>query len=172
MLIGVCLTVFNACKKAVSKASFIKNYGVTSFTTDTVTGVGAKFLGEQVVKTDLTKDLADQGFTLANIKSVKILNVVLNVVDPSRNLNCFRKLDIRVSNSTGAGDVAITSVNLPDETSAKFVYFKTADIDMHEFFKNDELTFKFYGINDLPIRPEPLKMEVRMLFEVNAALGN
>jgi hypothetical protein len=166
------MMVFNACKKTVSKASFIKNYGVASFTADTVTGVGAKFLGEQIVKTDLKSDLADQGFTMANIKSVKILNLVLYVVDPNRNLDCFRRLEIRVSNSSGAGDVTITSVNLPDETSAKSVYFTTEDIDMHEFFKNDELTFKFYGVNDLPIRPEPLQMEVRMMFEVNAALGN
>jgi len=161
-----------SCKKSVNEASFVKNYGVATFTTDTISTVGAKFLGQKIINTDLTADLSAKGFTKANIKSVKILNLVLYVTDSSRNLNCFRRLEIRVSNSTGAGDVVISSVNLPDETAQKSVYFKTEDVDMQEFFKNDELTFKFYGVNDLPIRPEPLEMEVRMMFEVNTALGN
>jgi len=68
--LAVVLT-FSACKKTVEPLDYSKEYESFTFLVDTTTLTGEILLGTHDIQTDITNELAAEGFTVNNLKSVK-----------------------------------------------------------------------------------------------------
>jgi hypothetical protein len=160
-----------ACKKTAKDYIFTKSYGELSLTVDTISKVGPLFLGNAEYNTDIKAQLAEQNYGLNNLKSIKVSNMTVRITNPGRDLNYFRKIDVRVSNNQAA-DLNIGTIEFPDETNVTSAVFTPLDGNYTEVFKQEKVNFKFFAINDLPIIPDSLNLKVNISLEFKAALGN
>jgi hypothetical protein len=167
--LAVVLT-FSACKKTVEPLDYSKEYESFTFLVDTTTLTGEILLGTHDIQTDITNELAAEGFTVNNLKSVKIKEIKIETTEPGKTLDYFSRIDIRLNNQ-GAGNVIFASKDLGETYTSSSVTFFDEGIELKEFFKQGDMQFKVYGINDLII-PEPLALRISMSFNVNAKLGN
>ena len=163
---------FTSCKKTINEVFFTKNFEDKTFIVDSTvnSGVGVKFFGSQVIDTDLRESLASAGFSINNLKSAEISEISLVAVDPNQDLNYFKSLEVRL-NIQGAQEVIFASATLPDQTTDKRIDFIPGDVQLQEFFKDDEVAFAFYGTTDQPLTA-PIELRFSMKFKFRAALGN
>lgn len=167
--LSTCL--FSACKKTANDITIQKDYGELSFTVDTISKVGTLFLASAEYNTDIEAALAEKDFGLNNLKKITVSNMTLRITNPGKDLNYFRRVDVRVSNGQ-ASELNIGTITLPDETNATSAVFSPVEAELTEIFKQKKVMFRFYGENDLPIVPDPLTMKVNISLEFKAALGN
>ncbi len=161
----------SACKKSAKPLSYEKEYASMNFIVDTTSTTGDYELGTKDVQTDIVNYLADNGFTINNLKSVKVTSITLSVVSPNKTLDYFKKLEVRLSNQ-GAGNVIFASIDLPDTYTQTSTSITPFDVDLKEYFKQGDLSFAFYGRNDLQILPDPIEMSASIKIQVEARLGN
>ncbi len=171
-LLVIIAAVLFSCKKTINEVYFTKNFDDKTFVIDTTVnaGVGVKLLGAQVIDTDLRESLEGAGFNINNLKSAEVFEISLETVDPTQSLNYFNYLEIRL-NSLGAEQVIFASASLPDETTDQLIEFTPSDLQLQQFFKDEEVTFSFYGTTDQNIT-SPVEMRFSMKFRFRAALGN
>lgn len=165
------LLIGSSCKKTTDPLDYSKEYENLTFTVDTTSSTGEILLGTQEVQTDVLNYLAENGFTLNNLKSVKVNSITISTVNANQNLDYFKKLEVRLSNQ-GAGNVIFASKELPDSFTESTTTIAPDDVDLKEFFKQGELSFSFFAQNDLPILPEPVPMTAKISVQVVARLGN
>jgi hypothetical protein len=163
--------LISACKKSAEPLSYTKEYPEMIFTVDTTSSTGDMLLGSQIVQTDVVNYLSENGFTVNNLKSVKVSSIEIGVLSPGKTLDFFKKLEVRLSNQ-GAGNVIFASKELPDSFTETSTTITPLDVDLAEYFKQGELQFSFYGRNDLQILPDPIQMRVKVNVQVDARLGN
>jgi hypothetical protein len=163
--------LFTACKKTAKDYTFTKNYGELTFSVDTISSVGPLFLAAAEYNTDIGAQLAEKDYGVNNLKKISVSNMSIRITDPGKDLNYFRRIDVRVSNGQ-ASELNIGSISLPDETNLTSATFTPVDAELTEIFKQKKVEFRFYGENDLPIIPDPLNMKVNISLEFKAALGN
>jgi hypothetical protein len=166
------LSLVYSCKKTLNDISFSKDYASAEFVVDTSSAVGVFELGSFTTSTDILSTLEADGFTNNNLKNVTLTKATVSNVNSSQNLNYFRSLQIRTSNSLGADAVTFADIQLPEETTQKSVDLVSKGVELKEIFKDSQITFSLTSETDLPILPNPVPLKVTLTFEVKAALGN
>ena len=161
----------SACKKSADPLNYTKEYPEMTFTIDTTSSTGDMLLGAQTVQTDVVNYLSENGFTVNNLKSVKVSSIEIAVITPGKTLDFFKKLEVRLSNQ-GAGNVIFASKELPDSYTETSTIITPSDVNLAEYFKQGELEFSFYGRNDLQILPDPIQIRAKINVLVDARLGN
>ncbi len=160
----------SACKKTVEPLDYSKEYASYTIVVDTTSQTGGILLGTHDVQTDITNELAAEGFTVNNLKSVKVKEIKIETTEAGKNLDYFNRIDVRLNNQ-GAGNVIFATKELGETYTSNSVTFADEGIELKEFFKQGDMQFKIYGINDLVIL-EPLSLRISMSFSVSAKLGN
>jgi len=164
------IVTISACKKTVEPLDYSKEYESYTVVVDTTSQTGEILLGTHDIQTDITNELAAQGFTVNNLKSVKIKEIKIETTEPGKTLDYFSRIDIRLNNQ-GAGNVIFATRDLGEFYTSSSVTFVDEGFELKEFFKQADMQFKIYGINDLIIS-ESLSLRISMSFTVNAKLGN
>jgi hypothetical protein len=167
---GLVIISTTACKKTVEPLDYSKEYASFDLVVDTTSSTGEILIGSRDVQTDITNELAAKGFTVNNLKSVRVNEIKIETTEAGKTLDYFRKIDVRLNNQ-GAGNVIFASKELGETYTMTSVVFNDEGIELKEFFKQGEMQFNIYGINDLIIQ-QPLSLRVSMSFTVNAKLGN
>jgi hypothetical protein len=162
----------SSCKKTLNDISFSKDYANAEFVIDTTSMVGVFELGTFTTKTDILSTLEADGFTVNNLKNVTLTKATVSNVNSSQNLNYFRSLQIRTSNSLGADEVTFADVQLPEETTQSRVDLISKGVELKEVFKDSQIQFSLNAETDLQILPNPVPLKVSLTFQVKAALGN
>jgi hypothetical protein len=171
-LIIVTLAFASSCKKTLNDISFSKDYANAEFVVDSTSMVGVFELGSFSTSTDILSTLEADGFTANNLKNVTLTKATVSNVNASQNLNYFRSLQIRTSNSLGADEVTFAEVQLPEETTQTSVDLISKGVELKEIFKDTQIQFSLNAETDLPILPNPVPLKVTLSFQVKAALGN
>lgn len=171
-LIIVALAFASSCKKTLNDISFSKDYANAEFVVDSTSMVGVFELGSFSTSTDILSTLEADGFTANNLKNVTLTTATVSNVNGSQNLNYFRSLQIRTSNSLGADEVTFAEVQLPEETTQTSVDLISKGVELKEIFKDTQIQFSLNAETDLPILPNPVPLKVTLSFQVKAALGN
>ena len=171
-LIIVALAFASSCKKTLNDISFSKDYANAEFVVDSTSMVGVFELGSFSTSTDILSTLEADGFTANNLKNVTLTKATVSNVNESQNLNYFRSLQIRTSNSLGADEVTFAEVQLPEETTQTSVDLISKGVELKEIFKDTQIQFSLNAETDLPILPNPVPLKVTLSFQVKAALGN
>ncbi len=167
------LLVFSSsCKKTLNDISFSKDYANAEFVVDTTSTVGVFELGTFTTNTDILSTLEADGFTVNNLKNVTLTKATVSNVNTSQNLNYFRSLQIRTSNSLGADEVTFADIQLPEETTQTSIDLISKGVELKEIFKDSQIQFSLNAETDLPILPNPVPLKVTLTFQVKAALGN
>lgn len=161
-----------SCKKTLNDISFSKDYANAEFIVDTTSMVGVFDLGSFSTSTDILSTLEADGFTVNNLKNVTLTKATVSNVNTAQNLNYFRSIQIRTSNSLGADEVTFAEVQLPEETTQTSIDLVSKGVELKEIFKDSEIQFSLNAETDLPILPNPVPLKVALTFEVKAALGN
>jgi hypothetical protein len=161
-----------SCKKTLNDISFSKDYASANFTADTTSTVGVFDFGTFTTNTEILSTLEADGFTLNNLKNVTVNKVTVSTVNSAQNLNYFRNLQVRMSNSLGADEVTIADIQLPEETTQTSVDLVSKGVELKEIFKDGQISFSLTSETDLPILPNPVPLNVTFNFTVKAALGN
>lgn len=162
----------SSCKKTLNDISFSKDYANAQFVVDTTSMVGVFELGSFTTSTDILSTLEADGFTVNNLKNVTLTKATVSNVNTSQNLNYFRSLQIRTSNSLGADEVTFADIQLPEETTQTSVDLISKGVELKEIFKDNQIQFSLNAETDLPILPNPVPLKVSLTFQVKAALGN
>lgn len=162
----------SSCKKTLNDISFSKEYTNTEFVLDTTSMVGVFEIGSFSANTDILSTLEADGFTINNLKNVTLTKATVSNVNNSQNLNYFRSLQIRTSNSLGADEVTFADIQLPEETTQTSVDLISKGVELKEIFKDSQIQFSLNAETDLPILPNSVPLKVTLTFQVNAALGN
>jgi hypothetical protein len=171
-LIILVLTFSQACKKKTAgPLNYVKTYEEYAFSVDTTNGTGNLTLGVFEVQTDILNELSAEGFSVNNLKSVKINEIKLEVLQAGQTLDYFRRIELKLSTST-AGNVIFGTKDLPENFENNFIVFSDEGVDLKEYFKQTEMIFTVGGINDLPIQPTPITLKISMKFDIQASLGN
>lgn len=166
------ISLSQACKKKTTQPlGYTKTYSDHSFIIDTTNGTGNLTLGIYEIQTDILNELSAEGFSVNNLKSVKINEVKLEVLEEGQTLDYFRRLELKLSTAT-AGNVIFATKDLPENFENDFVVFSDEGVDLKEYFKQTEMLFAIDGINDLPIQPSPITLKISMKFDIRASLGN
>jgi len=171
-LIIITLAFASSCKKTLNDISFSKDYANAEFVVDSTSMVGVFELGSFSTSTDILSTLEADGFTANNLKNVTLTKATVSNVNASQNLNYFRSLQIRTSNSLGADEVTFAEVQLPEETTQTSVDLISKGVELKEIFKDTQIQFSLNAETDLPILPNPVPLKVTLSFQVKAALGN
>lgn len=166
------LPFMHSCKETLNDLSFSKDYASAEFVVDTTSTVGDSEIGSFTTSTDILSTLETDGFTTNNLKNVRLTKATVSNVNSSQNLNYFRSVQIRISNSLGADDVIFADIQLPEETTQQSVDLISKGIEFKDIFKDNQITFSLSAETDLPILPDPVPLKITLTFEVKAALGN
>lgn len=162
----------SSCKKTLNDISFSKDYANAEFVVDTTSMVGVFELGAFTSNTDILSTLETDGFTLNNLKNVTLTKATVSNVNTSQNLNYFRSLQIRTSNSLGVDEVTFADIQLPEETTQSSADLISKGVELKEIFKDSQIQFSLHAETDLPVLPNPVPLKVSLTFQVKAALGN
>jgi hypothetical protein len=173
LIVGfISASVLFSCKKPLDELSFSKDYASANFVADTTSFVGVRDLGSFTTNTEILSTLEADGFELSNLNNVVVNKITISNVNSSQNLNYFRSLQMKISNSLGTDNLAIAEIQLPEETTQTSVELVSKGIELKEIFKDGQIQFSLTSETDLPILPNPVPLNVTLSFSVKAALGD
>lgn len=161
-----------SCKKPLDELSFSKDYASANFVVDTTSVIGVRDLGSFTANTEILSTLEADGFELSNLNNVAVNKITISTVNSGQNLNYFRNLQLKISNSLGVDNLAIADIQLPDETTQTSVDLVSKGVELKEIFKDGQIQFSLTAETDLPILPSPVPLNITLSFTVKAALGD
>jgi hypothetical protein len=170
IVVSSAILSFTACKKTVEPINYTKEYSSYDIVVDTTSSTGEFLIGSHDVQTDIASKLTTEGFTINNLQSVRVKEIKIETTEPNKTLDYFSKIDIRLNNQ-GAGNVIFATRELGESYTSTSVTFVDQGFELKEFFKQGEMQFNIFGINDLLIL-QPLSLKVSMSFTIDAKLGN
>jgi len=142
--------------------SFSTDYQEVSFTVNP-SEAGEYTLVEKVIQSDINEEIEANGGNVANLESVILEEVILEVITDGKNLDPLSSLQVFIS-APSVPEVLIASANNIAD-GAESVVFTIPSQELKSFLEGDEYTVRMTGILVESISEE-IAMKLKFRFKV------
>lgn len=156
----------SACKDNITAFEFSHDYAAINIIVDTTSTLGELTFTTREIATDIQEIASDNGVSVDKLKSVKLSEVIVTLIDINANPYTFDLLDrieTKIGKTTDSTLVMLAGKNpVPDGGVTEFK-MDVNNVELLDYFKNTRLRFQLSGFtNDSIQHAFNLKVELKI----------
>lgn len=163
LLLGMTLS---SCKDNITAFEFSHDYAAINIIVDPTNTMGDLTFTTREIETDIQKIASDNGVSVNNLKSVKISEVIVTLIDINANPYTFDlldRIDSKIGKTSDSTLVTFAGKNpVPDGGLTEFK-LDVNNVELLDYFKSNRLKFQLSGFtNDSIDHAFNLKVELKI----------
>lgn len=161
--------VLTSCKDNITAFEFTHDYAAINVIVSPTTSMGEMVFTTEEIETDIQEIAADNGVNTDNLKSVKVSEVIVTLIDNDPapyTFDLIDRIESKIGKTTDGTLIKFAGKDpVPDGGSTEFK-LDVNNIELVDYFKNTKLKFQLSGFtNDTINHSFTLKVEMKIKVE-------